>query len=153
MKGAKDFNGRLKCSLHSDLVSLYCEKDAQLLCVSCLFDSISHTKHAVLPLQAAKQSILTNSAVYRTQLTARMQQLEDEMKKSLVNRSVLERTFERTLDTVAKEFHVLKHQVNLKQRQLEEQIAKSFDSAILKYDLLIADLKQLTAATSEVLRA
>ncbi|KAL4436312.1 hypothetical protein ABPG74_015903 [Tetrahymena malaccensis] len=140
---------QIKCQIHSDIVSLYCEKDKSLLCVSCLFESEEHSKHTVIPLKAAIQSISNNTNLYRNQLKEKVNNIEDDLKKCVANRSIIERSFEKCLDTLNKEFQILKNQINQKQKQLEDKIIKSFESSLFKYDTLIADLREIKTCVIE----
>ena len=58
----------IRCKDHNEIVSLYCEKDKSVLCVSCLFESEEHQKHTVIPLKAAATAIASNTNSFRAQL-------------------------------------------------------------------------------------
>lgn len=100
------------CALHSDILSLYCEKDKNLLCVSCLFESDYHSKHTVVPLKAAIPSIASDSVMFRTRLRERITVIDADIKRCITNRSLLENSLEKSLDLLNKEFHALKNIIN-----------------------------------------
>jgi len=72
--------------------------------VSCLFDSDEHQKHTVLPLKAATGIMLSNASLFKAQLKEKVNSFDEGFKKCLVNREQLERSFEKNLDILNKEF-------------------------------------------------
>ena len=47
-----------KCIKHiEDYISLYCQQEKKLMCVSCLYASTQHKNHNVVPLNTSWQSI------------------------------------------------------------------------------------------------
>ena len=58
----------LRCLIHNNVISLYCEIDRQPLCANCMYETQKHRNHRVVPLEKAENFIKEDIKSFRNKL-------------------------------------------------------------------------------------
>ena len=54
--------------LHNNFVTLYCEDEQKLLCVNCIYSTVKHQSHRVMPIKNAFDNIQQDNRVNEKRL-------------------------------------------------------------------------------------
>ena len=134
-------NNSFKCKIHNDEMSLFCINEKETLCPSCVYlVQEKHKNHNIIPLKSAYQIIKKDNEKFRMIAKEKIQKIDDSIKVSLKNISIIDNNLLNLNNEIEKEFNNLKKILETKEKELKEAINQICQKKIQTYENKIKDL-------------
>eukprot|EP00825_Cyclidium_porcatum_P039072 TRINITY_DN465_c0_g1_i6.p1 TRINITY_DN465_c0_g1~~TRINITY_DN465_c0_g1_i6.p1 ORF type:complete len:454 (+),score=83.24 TRINITY_DN465_c0_g1_i6:129-1490(+) len=142
----------MKCKVHNDFITLYCENDKSVLCVQCLFASEQHKGHSVGPIKMAVNHMRSDNEYFRSLIQEKVTKIDAALTKSVSNKQYLDKMYQQYNQTISQEFDQLYQTLKKKEQELKSQVTGLFNHGIECYNNLIGEYQAGMENCQELLK-